>query len=86
MRYYSNIVKFEYKGKPYLFAHSQEDNRWFISELSASWDGQCEIGSGYLDEFYGNVFVFEKDDKVYLCGHSEMDKKFFMREILIGNI
>lgn len=38
-------------GRNFLFAHSETERRWFISELSTSWDGNAEIVNGIGSAF-----------------------------------
>lgn len=80
-RYYKSLLPFEENGKIYLLGHSDEQNRWFISELSRDWDGQSEIKNGHWGRFYECLLTFKENGKTYLFGHSSKAHRWFISEL-----
>lgn len=71
-------------GRNFLFAHSETERRWFISELSTSWDGNAEIVNGNWKRFFNPALNFEEGGHNYMLGHSEEDNKIFVSQIYVA--
>lgn len=75
------LIPFVENGRSYLFAHSAQDNRWFVSELSTKWNGQSELRCGNWARYYPSVTAFVHLGKPIAYFHSEKDRRWFMWEL-----
>ena len=80
-RYYRSMVTFTENGKNYIFAQSESDKRWFMAELSTSWDGYNEIKSGNWLYFYETMVTFKENGKNYLLAQSRSGNHWFISEL-----
>lgn len=83
-RYYEVLIPFAEGGRNYLFAHSSQDNRWFISDLSAAWDGNSERKNGRWQRFYGSTVTFAENGRNYLLAHSRQDYRWFISDLSLA--
>ena len=83
-RFYEVLIPFTEGGRNYLFAHSSQDNRWFISELSASWNGCSELKNGNWARFYSRVVTFAEGGRNYLLAHSRQDYRWFISDLSLS--
>lgn len=83
-RFYEVLIPFTEGGRNYLFAHSSQDNRWFISELSASWNGCSELKNGNWARFCSRVVTFAEGGRNYLLAHSRQDYRWFISDLSLS--
>lgn len=80
------IVPFTYKGSTYIFGHSNEDKKWFVSMLQPYGNAvNHEILNGNWINFYPFAVPFEYENEPYMFTQTNANNKWYISKLSTNN-